>query len=162
MKAKVVAGIVLALRFAYSLLLVHGHLTANNIFLDSDHNIEIVDFHSMLSEVLESEGKEGTQFGAFSRDRWKPKMDVDVFRSLLCEVLVGRSKKDELAVPRHIPTFVATMIKSGFDPTSETGDSFNDIPDILKTNNFRIEDNVNSADVSAFANWVESAEEAWK
>jgi serine/threonine protein kinase len=32
LKAKVVAGIVLGLRFAHSLGLLHGHLTGNNIF----------------------------------------------------------------------------------------------------------------------------------
>jgi serine/threonine protein kinase len=38
-KAKAVTGIVLALRFAHSFRLVHGHLTGNNILFDSDHCI---------------------------------------------------------------------------------------------------------------------------
>jgi serine/threonine protein kinase len=42
-KAKAVAGILLGLRFAHSLGLLHGHLTANNVLFDSDHCIQIVD-----------------------------------------------------------------------------------------------------------------------
>jgi serine/threonine protein kinase len=54
-KAKAVAGIVLGLRFAHSLGLVQGHLTTNNILFDSDHCIQIVDFHPIVLEVGESE-----------------------------------------------------------------------------------------------------------
>jgi tRNA A-37 threonylcarbamoyl transferase component Bud32 len=142
-KAKVVVGIVLALRFAHSLGLVHGHLTARNILFDSDHNIQIVDFQTI-----------------FSRDRWTPKMDVDAFKSLLFEILVGRSAKDELSLPTNIPSFVSTMIKLRLDRESERGDSFNDILKILKQNNFQIEEHVDSAEVSAFVNWVESMEQS--
>jgi serine/threonine protein kinase len=35
-KAKAIAGIVLSLRFAHSLGLMHGHLNSNNIFFDSN------------------------------------------------------------------------------------------------------------------------------
>jgi serine/threonine protein kinase len=43
-KAKAIAGIVLGLRFAHSLGLLHGHLTSHNILFDSDHCIQIVDW----------------------------------------------------------------------------------------------------------------------
>jgi hypothetical protein len=50
------------------------------------------------------------------------------------------------------------MIKSGLSPMSRTSFSFNTILDILKQNDFKIEDGVDSAEVSAFVSWVESAE----
>jgi hypothetical protein len=51
------------------------------------------------------------------------------------------------------------IVKSRFSPISEIGDSFNTILEILKQNDFRIEDGVDSVDVSAFVSWVESAED---
>jgi serine/threonine protein kinase len=67
-KAQAVAGIVLGLRFAHSLGLLHGHLTGNNILFDSDHCIQIVDFHPIGFEFgeSESESEEETQLGGFS------------------------------------------------------------------------------------------------
>jgi serine/threonine protein kinase len=45
-KAKAVAGLVLGLRFAHSLGLIHGHLTTNNIVFELNHRIQITDFLS--------------------------------------------------------------------------------------------------------------------
>jgi hypothetical protein len=58
-KAKAVAGIVLALRFAHSLGLIHGHLNSKNICFDLDHQIEITDFCRNDLEVDESEKDTG-------------------------------------------------------------------------------------------------------
>jgi serine/threonine protein kinase len=57
-KAKVIAGIVLGLRFAHSVGLFHGHLTTNNIHFDSDHCIQIADFDPILLKVDESQSEE--------------------------------------------------------------------------------------------------------
>jgi RIO-like serine/threonine protein kinase len=71
-KTKGFAGILLGLRFAPSLGLVHGHLTTSKILFDSDHCIQIIDFHPVLLEVgegereNESESESGTQPGSFS------------------------------------------------------------------------------------------------
>jgi serine/threonine protein kinase len=157
-KAKVVVGIVLALRFAHSLGLIHGHLTTDNIHFDSDHNIQIVDFHPILVDVSESEGKETTRVEGLSRVNWTPKIVVDAFPLILFDILVGRSATGELSLPTHIPTFVSPMMKSGLYLTSETSYSFDVIFNILKWNDFRIEDNVDSEEISAFVNWVESAD----
>jgi hypothetical protein len=64
-KAKVIAGIVLGLRFAHSLGLIHGHLTARHIFFDWEHCIQIVDFDWIGLKVGESkdEDEKATQFG---------------------------------------------------------------------------------------------------
>jgi serine/threonine protein kinase len=64
-KAKAIAGIVLGLRCAHSLGLIHGHLTGNSILFDSDHCIQIVDFNPILLEFGEIESEKGTQFEGF-------------------------------------------------------------------------------------------------
>jgi hypothetical protein len=73
-RAKVVPGIVLALRFAHSHGLLHHGLTAKNILFDFDHCIQIFDFEPILLGVgereneseSESESGEGIQLGGFS------------------------------------------------------------------------------------------------
>jgi serine/threonine protein kinase len=157
-KAKAVAGIVLALRFAHSLGLVHGHLTTSNILFDSDHCIHIVDFHSIVLEVDRIESEKKTEVESFSGEEWTPKNDIQAFASILLELLFGRPPHGETSIPTGIPDFVSTMIESGLSPLSGTSCSFNTILDILKQNDFQIEDGVNSAEVSAFVSWVESAE----
>jgi serine/threonine protein kinase len=148
-KAKSVAGIVLGLRFAESFGLVHGGLTVNNILFNSDHCIRIVDFKPILSEAGESEneGEEGTS-----------KTDIHEFASILFEILFQRSAQDETSIPTGIPNFVSQIIETGLKMTSKTKCSFHDIFEILKRNDFRILDDVDSAEVSAFVNWVESTE----
>jgi serine/threonine protein kinase len=159
-KAKTVAGIVLALRFAHSLGLVHGHLTGNNILFDLDHCIRILDFKPILLEFgeSESENEDGTQFGGFSGEGWTLERDIQAFVSILFELVFGRPPQGEASIPADIPSFVSRIIKSGLSPLSGMNYSFNTILDILKQNNFEIEDGVDSAEVSSFVNWVESAE----
>jgi serine/threonine protein kinase len=161
-KAKVIAGIVLGLRFAHSLGLLHGHLTASNILFDFNHCIQIVDFLPILREVGESQGEEGTQLGGFSREGWTPQKDIQAFASILFEIVVGRPARGEIFIPTNIPAFVSNIIKSGLYYTSETRYSFGGIFQILKNNEFAIEDGVDSADVSAFVNWIESSEQPEK
>jgi serine/threonine protein kinase len=162
-KAKAVAGIVLGLRFAHSLGLVHGHLTVNNILFDSDHCIEIVDFKRIFLRVGESENEnereEGTQVEGFSGEGCPPERDIQTFASILFQLVFGRPPQRETSIPTGIPDFVAMIIESGLYPLSGRSYSFNDILEILKQNDFQIEDGVDSVEVSAFVSWVESAEQ---
>jgi serine/threonine protein kinase len=157
-KAKAVAGIVLALRFAHSLGLIHGHLTGNNILFDSDHCIQMVDFNPIVLKVSDSESKDGTQLVEFSGERWIEERDIEAFVSILSELVFGYPPQDETAIHTAIPGFVSTIIESRLSPTSRRRYSFNAILDILKQNDFKIEDDVDSAEVSAFVSWVETAE----
>jgi serine/threonine protein kinase len=163
-KAKVVAGIVLGIRFAHSHGLFHGHLTGNNILFDSDHCIQIVDFKPIGLEVVESgsesEAEEGRRVGGFSGQRWTPQTDISAFASILFEIVVGRPANGEVSVPTNIPYFVSEIIETGL--WSKRGCSFNDILEILRKNRFQIENGVDSAEVFAFINWVESAEQSEK
>jgi serine/threonine protein kinase len=158
-KAKAVAGIVLGLRFAHSLGLVHGHLTGNNILFDSDHCIQIVDFNPIGLEIGENESEEGTQLVGFSREGLTLESDIQAFASILFELVFGHPPQGETSIPTGIPDFVSIIIKSGLSARSRTRYSFNTIWEILKQNEFKIEDGVDSAEVSAFVSWVESAEQ---
>jgi hypothetical protein len=158
-KAKAVASLVLALRFAHTLGLVHGRLTAKNILFDSDHCIQIVDFDPVLLEVDEMESEDRTELVGFSGQRWTPARAFQVFASILFEVMFGYPPQDESFIPTDIPDFVSRIIKSGLSPISGEVYSFDTILGILKENDFMIEDGVDSAEVSAFVSWAETAED---
>jgi hypothetical protein len=160
-KAKAVAGIVLGLRFAHSLGLIHGHLTMNNIRFDSDHCIQIVDFNPIVLKVGDSESEDGTQLVGFSGEGWTGERDIEAFVSILSELVFGHPPQDETAIHTVIPGFVSTIIESRLSPTSRRSYSFNAILNILKQNDFKIEDDVDSAEVSAFVSWVESSEQPY-
>jgi hypothetical protein len=157
-KAKAVAGIVLGLRFAHSLGLVHGHLTMNNIHFDCDHCIQIVDFNPIFLEGGEMECEDGRQFVGFSGEGWTLERDIQAFASILFELVFGHPPQGEASIPTGIPDFVSRIIKSGLSPLSGINYSFNTILNLLKQNDFGIEDGVDSAEVSRFVSWVESAE----
>jgi serine/threonine protein kinase len=159
-KAKIIAGIVLGLRFAHSLGLVHGHLSGSNIVLDSDHCIQIVDFQLIRFILDEGQTAKELQLGSFLRKGWTQRTDIYAFASILFEIVVGRPAKGEASVPTSIPSFVSKIIETGL--WSERQFSFHDILELLKENDFQIEDGVDSAEVFAFVNRIESAEQPAK
>jgi serine/threonine protein kinase len=154
MKAKVIVGIVLALRFAHSFGLIHGNLTSDNILFDSNDCIEIVDFESMLSEVEEMEGEEETQLGGFLSQRWNPEMDVGAFALILFEIVCGYPAESGTFIPTGIPEFVSMIFESELCSTSTTGYSFNDIFYILHRNDFKIEDDVTQQRFQDLSAWL--------
>jgi hypothetical protein len=162
-KAKAIAGIVLGLGFVHSLGLVHGHLTGNNIRFDSDHCIQIVDCNPIILEdgemEMENESEDGTQLVGSSGQGWTLQRGIEAFASVLFEFVFGRLPEGEASNPTSVPDFVSRSIKSCLSPLSGRNSSFNVILDILKQNDFEIEDRVDSAEVSAFVSWIESAEQ---
>jgi hypothetical protein len=138
--------------------LFHGHLTGNNILFDSDHCIQIVDFRPIRLEIGENENEEGTELGGFSGEGGRPEQDIQAFASILFEIVVGRPATGETSIPANIPAFISMMIRSGLWSKSGLERSFNDIFKILKQKDFLISADVDSAEVSAFVSWVESAE----
>jgi hypothetical protein len=91
-------------------------------------------------------------------ERSTPEKDIEAFASILFEIVVGRPAQDETSVPANIPAFVSKIIESGLWLRSERKCSFVDIFQILKQNDFRIEEGVNLAEVSEFVSWVEAEE----
>jgi serine/threonine protein kinase len=163
-KAKAVAGIVLGIRFAHSLGLIHGHLNSRNIFFDSDHRIQITDFCVIDEEVEPSEKDANVGVSSFVSAKWSPKIDLDGFMSVLVEIIVGHpithsdvSHGRKLLSP-DLPTFVSQLISA--DKSSDQGirESFNDIFNILKMNDFQILSDVDSVEVLRFVDWVECFE----
>jgi hypothetical protein len=104
------------------------------------------------------ESEDGTQLVPFSREGWRLEKDIQAFASILFELVFGGLPQGEASIPTGIPDFVSKIIELGLSPMSRRSYSFNTILDILKQNDFRIEDNVDSAEVSRFVSWVESAE----
>jgi hypothetical protein len=159
-KAKAVAGIVLSLRFAHSLGLIHGHLNSKNIRFDMDHRIQITDFCGIGLAICESEKDRGI----LSSKRWSPHLDVCGFALILFEIIVGYPMmlsgvaEGQVTLPTNIPMFVLQLIEAGQSPGSRIQQTFNDIFNILKENDFEIVSGVDSADVLTFADWVESFE----
>jgi hypothetical protein len=155
MKAKAVVGIALALRFAHGLGLLYGGLKARNILFDGGERIQIADFSPMLR---------GRDRG-FSGEGWSPQADVSAFAMLLFEIVTGslspllRAAKtdEEVILPPDIPAFVSEIIKGGLRPIAVGELSFIGICESLKANDFRIVAGVDSDEVSAFINRVESA-----
>jgi hypothetical protein len=119
----------------------------------------MVDFHLIHLEVGENKSEYGTQLVGFSEEGWRPEKDIQAFASILFEVVFGRPPQGEASIPTGIPDFVSSIIRSGLSSVSGRGYSFNSILDILKQNDFKIEDGVDSGEVSAFVSWVESAED---
>jgi hypothetical protein len=78
-KAEAVVGIVLALRFAHGLELVHGGLNAGNALFDGGWRIHIADFSPMRRDGGLSEEGEG----------WMPRADVSAFAMFLFEIVAG-------------------------------------------------------------------------
>jgi serine/threonine protein kinase len=159
-KAKAVAGIVLSLRFAHSLGLIHGHLTSTNIRFDMDHRIQITNFCRIGLEVGENEKEKGV----LSSEGWSPDQDIREFALILFEIIVGHPMmlsgvgNGERRVPTNVPMFVSELIEACQSPGLRRQQTFNDIFNILKEKNFEIMSGVDSADVLTFVDWVESFE----
>jgi serine/threonine protein kinase len=163
-KAKAVAGIVLGLRFAHSLGLIHGHLNSKNIFFDSDDRIEMTDFSVMDEEIEENESDGDIDVRGFSCAEWSPKKDIEGFVSILIEILVGppATQSDisngQMIFPADVPMFVLKMISGDQWPDEGISESFNHIFDVLKENDFEILSGVDSAEVLRFVRWIEGLE----
>jgi serine/threonine protein kinase len=160
-KVKAVAGIALGLRFAHSFGLIHGHLTANSIFFDADHRIQIADFG-----LLHLEGRESTirwGIGGFSGEGWTPQVDTRAFLSLLFQIIVDHpltlfndANSEEIVLAR-VPKFVLDIMNASRSDSAPRC-SFNYIFSILNANDFQILTGVDSEEVLRFVRWVEQSE----
>jgi serine/threonine protein kinase len=164
-QAKTVVGLVLALRFAHSLGLLHGSLKASNVLFDAYGCIQIADFcMTRLSECESSDS--GIGMGGFFGEGWSPQGDVRGFALILFEIIVGHLATEAEAaneittLPLEVPMFVSEIIRRELSSNSESRRSFGDIFDILKQNEFQIVRGVDSAEVSVFVNQIELAEQS--
>jgi serine/threonine protein kinase len=152
-KVKAITGIALGLRFAHSLGLLHGGLKASNVLFDTDRRIQIADFSPIRLETGDAE--------PFSGEEWSPAADVCAFLSLLFEIAVGRPGAQPGAAP-PIPAFVSARIEEVRSPSRTAVRSFADMLESLQANGFAILAGVDSAEVCAFVDLVESSEQCAK
>jgi hypothetical protein len=156
-KAKAIVGIVLSVQFVHSLGLQHGHLATNNVFFDEDGVIHISDFCMNGFSNLEGHNDAIAGTAGFSRESWTPKADVQGFAGILSEIVIVTSAQQDGRDPA-VPTFVSEIIERGQSADSNAVQSFLDIFEILKRNNFKIVEGVDSHEVWSFVNWIESSE----
>jgi hypothetical protein len=89
-----------------------------------------------------------------------------VFAVILFEIIVGHlateaeAANEIITLPFEVPMFVSEIIRNELSSNSESGTSFGDIFNIFKQNEFQIVRGVDSAEVSAFVNRVELAEQS--
>jgi hypothetical protein len=156
-KVKAIVGIVLGMRFAHSFGLLHGDLTGANVVFDDEGLIQICDFCvKSFSEVVDN-SEVIAEVGSFSGEGWRPAADVRGFAKLLSRIVIGDSA-EETGTSRSVPAFVLEMIERGQSLDSNATLSFVDIFEILKVNNFRILEGVDSTEVSKFVKWIEFSE----
>jgi serine/threonine protein kinase len=156
-KAKAVVSLVLGLRCAHSLGLLHGHLTGKNVVFNEDGMIQITDF--CTKSLIDRECRHGTEadVGGFSGESWAPKADVRAFAVILSEIASGTSGGQDRRDP-DVPSFISRIIERGQSADSRSTESFADILTILKKNDFQIMAGVDSQKVANFVSWIEWSE----
>jgi serine/threonine protein kinase len=156
-KAKAIVFIVLSMRFAHSFGLLHGHLSGDNVLFDEDGLIQICDF--FVKSLSEAGGnlEAIAEVESFSGECWRPAADVRAFAELLSRIVIGNSAEASRS-SLSVPGFVLKMIESGQCLDSKAKLSFVDIFETLKSNDFRILEGVDSAEVSNYVRWIEVSE----
>jgi hypothetical protein len=128
-------------------------LKVSNVLFDTDRRIQIADFSPIRLQTGAAE--------PFSGEGWSPAADVCAFASLLFEIAVGRPGAQPGAAP-PVPAFVSAIIEEGRSSSPTPKRSFADILQSLRADGFAILAGVDSAEVSAFVDSVESSEQGAK
>jgi serine/threonine protein kinase len=152
-ESEAVAGLVLGLRFAHSLGVLHGHLTGNNILFDSDVKIQIADF--CVQRLAEQERNNGAKpdVRGFSVEDWTLKADVLAFAEIFSEIVSRDSTSQS-----EVPMFASEIIEGGQSAHSGITKSFCDIFETLSSEGFQIVDGVDCEEISDFVREIESLE----
>jgi serine/threonine protein kinase len=176
-KSIAVVGIVLGMHCVHSLGLVSGNLKPRNIRFNEIHQIQIVDIVTNQEESHGRENSVGSPRKAnevpsafavqeiLSGHKLTQKADVFVFASILFAIVVGHRAFEEAGersccaekppivrdvIPSFVPEFVSRVILSGLATNPNDRPSFQGIFEILKANNFRIAQDLDSEAVLAF------------
>jgi hypothetical protein len=106
---------------------------------------------------LESNPDARANLGGFSGESWTPRADIVGFSRILSEIVIGASAGQGGFGP-SVPSFVSWIIEKGQSRDLTTMNSFLDIFEILKRNQFRILEGVNIEEICNFVSWVEWSE----
>jgi serine/threonine protein kinase len=156
-KAATVVSLVLGLRFAHSLGLLHGHLTWNNIVFNGENLIQMTDFCIRSLIDLKCNPDAEADVGGFSGESWRPKADVRAFAVILSEIVSGTSGEQD-GRGSDVPSFISRIIEKGQSADSRSTESFADFLRTLKENDVQIMKGVDSQEVSKWVNWIEWSE----
>jgi serine/threonine protein kinase len=156
-KAKAVVGLLLGLRFVHSFGLLHGHLTGDNVYFTEEGMIQISDFslHNLFNQ--EGDRLAETDFDDFLVDNFRPEADIHAFTRIFSEIVFGASCQRG-GHAGEIPSFVSEIIKRGQCTNLKAVASCKTILNILKQNDFKIIEGVDSCEVSKFVSFIELSE----
>jgi hypothetical protein len=82
------------------------------------------------------------------------KADVEAFARILSGIVIGIPVDEGIHSP-GIPSFVREIIETGQSGDLKRVESFHEIIEILKRNEFQILDGVDNEKVSSFVRWME-------
>jgi serine/threonine protein kinase len=181
--SKIVAGVVLGMRFMHSYGCAHGNLKPANLLLDRQWRVRIADFgishfrhderlllesfypgdlHYLPPERFEGEApSKGKDLYAFGLILYELVVDNPLFppdlkpQTVMKKVILGT----ELDIPQWVKPDVAALIERCCSYNCEVRPSIDEILVILKQMNFRILQEVRDQKVFQFVSQIESREE---
>jgi hypothetical protein len=178
MRAKIVAGIVLAMRFMHACGIAHRDMKPANILLDRKYEIRIADLGSARRMDLLKTQKVGTYYylapemaSSDADHKYDEKVDVFSFAIILWEIVSGQKAYANYA-EAHLFQFLtrvskglrpcekddmmsmrqctADLITSSWDNDPKHRPSFRRIFQILRKENYAILDDVDAGEVSRY------------
>jgi serine/threonine protein kinase len=177
-RAITVVGLVLGMKFIHSMGLIHRDLKPSNILLDANYHVKICDFGASRFHALSvpmSTGVGNMMYMApeiWNGDNdYSNKIDIFAFALITYEILLGTAvfaglegKPAQIcklvtsgaraSIPWRIPGFMRKLIQSCWDQKPALRPSFDEIFSILKANEYKIEDNVDSKQVEDYVTCI--------
>jgi serine/threonine protein kinase len=184
-KSIAITGIVLGMRFVHRFGLSCKDLKPRNILFNEAHQIQIMDIVPTQTKShcrdpfdgsrWKTEGASSEFAAPESSSDYKLTQMAHVFAcaSVLFSIVVGQRPFEEIderggraeiglivrdAIPGFVSRVVSRLILSGLSTNPNARPSFNEILDVLKQNDFRITEEVDSKAVWARVDSVESSE----
>jgi mitogen-activated protein kinase kinase kinase 9 len=183
--ARIIVGIVLAMRYLHSQRIIHCNLTADNILLDWDWNVRIGDFghsispdklalpniderwryinsHYLAPECYDNEYSWESDVFSFGLILYElvarePAFPKDLSQYAVAKLLLVEDTRP--TIPAFVLPTVQRLIRKCWKREPERRPTFNQILDQLEAMKFKLTANVNSSKLSEFVKKVKDWEE---